>query len=89
VEEFPLDAHLRNRAAVAALRGNPLDRARAFATLGWWERVIPELDRGEDDPLLRAQAWLAAGHPEAAAEAARAAPDSLYRRVIEGTRTGL
>ncbi len=89
LEEILLDAHVRHEAAVAALRGGPLDRARAFAALGWWERVIPELDRGADDPLLRAQAWLAAGRPERAAEVVRAAPDSVYRRVIEATRGGL
>lgn len=83
VEEVPLDTSVRHRAALTALRGSPADRARAFATLGWWERVLVELDRGPDDPLLRAQAWLALGRPDRAAAAARSASDSVYRRLLE------
>jgi hypothetical protein len=85
IDELPLDAHLRREAAVEALQGTPLDRARAFAALGWWERVLPELARGEDDPRLRAQAWLAARNPAAAAAAAEQLPDGVYRRVLLAT----
>ena len=83
VEEVPLDAHLRHARAVEDLAGDGRARARAFAALGWWERVTPELDRGGDDPLLRVQAALALGRGDLAASAARGLPEGPYRRLIE------
>lgn len=82
VEELFLDAHRRHREAVQALQGSPEQRAEAFATLGWWERVIPELDRGTDDPLLRARAELASGRADRAAQAAGGLPSSAYRAML-------
>jgi len=61
IDDLPLDAHQRHRDAVAALGGGPEERASAFAALGWWERVLPELDHGADAPELRARAILATG----------------------------
>jgi hypothetical protein len=89
VEEIPLDASVRRRDALAALAGPPAERARAFAALGWWERVLAELDRGPDDPLLRAQAWLGLGDRARAADAARSAEDGVYRRLLEGSAAPL
>ncbi|MCK6503102.1 serine/threonine-protein kinase [Myxococcota bacterium] len=83
VEEVPLDAHVRHARAVADLAGGGPERARAFAALGWWERVTPEPDRGEDDPLLRVQAALAMGRGDLAALAAKGLPVGPYRSVIE------
>jgi len=59
---LPLDAHAAHGRATDALRGPVGTRAAAFAQLGWWERVEPELDAvGAEDPVLRASARLARG----------------------------
>ncbi|MFH1464873.1 MAG: serine/threonine-protein kinase [Pseudomonadota bacterium] len=59
---LPLDAHRRHAAALATLAGAVGTRAWAFAALGWWERVGPDLDAGGlDEPVLRASARLASG----------------------------
>jgi WD40 repeat protein len=64
---LPIDAHTRHASAVAALEGAAGTRAAAFAQLGWWERVEPELDAsGAEDPILRASARLAGGQDQGA-----------------------
>jgi WD40 repeat protein len=80
---LPLDAHRRHAEAMAATEATGRRRALGFARLGWWERVLPELElAGVDDPVLR---WSARSVLEVEApEAAQALRAELTRRVPSG-----
>jgi hypothetical protein len=84
MERFAMDSRRGREAASAALAGSPAARAAAFAELGWWARVVPELDAGVDDPVLRVQALLALGRRHEAVDVAKRDPSGVYMRVVAG-----
>lgn len=94
---LPVDAVRVLEQARADLRADSLnDRARALADLGWWERVVPTLERalargGTDDPTLRARAALALDHPpvfRSRPPATEPSPEEdLLVRILRATQT--